>query len=146
MDISLEIRQRREKPCFGKERIVAPGLDYPSLVAVYRTERAASETSPVAHEAETDLLDSGHSSVFLIHRMIRPRIGKTVDVVHLFFRQRKSGRVLNDKGCTVTLGHRSAVKGILFEILEPEGLGKFHLLGGGFFERGDFHHAALFWK
>ena len=64
-------------------------------------EIAAAVAAAVGRNAELDFLDGGDAARIFIHRMIGPRVGKRIDVIHLHHRQRLRGSILDHIQCPV---------------------------------------------
>ena len=114
VDIALEIRLLRQKPCLLQNGFMAPDLDDPSLVEGQGAEAAAAKAAPVADEAELHLTDGRNAPQGLIGRMGRPHIGKGVHVVHF-----QSGKGL----CRRILDHIEMVRIRLTETFSRKRIG-----------------------
>ena len=97
VDVALEILLMRQAFGLVDDRLVRARLDDAPLVERQRAEIARAEAPAAARQAEFDLRDRGHAAGLFIARVIRPRIGQIVDVIHLGLRERLLRRILYDE-------------------------------------------------
>ena len=69
MNIALKIRILSHFYCFFENGFMASGLKDPALMKSQGTEITATETAPVAGEAEFDFLQCRNTAFGVIHRM-----------------------------------------------------------------------------
>ena len=81
-------------------------------------------SSDLAGHAELYLGKRGDPAVGVVHRMPGPPVGKIVDGIHLFFRERKSGRKLDQRLFLMVLDKGPFFDWVLFQGGYPVGLRK----------------------
>ncbi len=123
VDIALEVRVVGHGLSLAQERFLASCLDDPALMEVQGTEGTLAEAASVARKRELHFLQGWYASLALIHRVVRARIGKLVDLVELFCRQRLCGRVLDSVDVMrIGLDKRVGEKGVEVPALDAERL------------------------
>ena len=118
MDIPLKIFLLCTHDSLIQNGCVASYLYDPSLMKGKGTEITASETSPVAGEAEFNLRKRGDSAFFVIARVPRPLVRQSIDIIHLQLCQWKRRRILNHISlCPIVFRQYPAVKRVCVAVL-----------------------------
>ena len=132
VDVALEIGLARHEPSAScEDRRVRAGLDDAALMERQRAETARAEAAAAGRQAEFDLARSpGTPPSFSYARVIRPAVGKIVDVIHLLLRKRLLRRVLHDEFVLgIRLDEPLGAEGVGIAVLDGEALG----VGAGVF-------------
>ena len=120
VDVPLESVKFRDNFGFLHAGFDASRTDGASLMERKRTEIASAEASAVVRDREADFRDCGNAAHFLIHRVIRADVGKSIDLIEFFAFERRLRRIDDEHPVVVILHDRLAADRVVVHILDAE--------------------------
>ena len=122
VNIAFKLRILNEELRLRLDGIVAAGLDGPPLMEGQGAEAAGAEAPAAAGQAEFHLGQGRHAAGGVIHRMGPPRVGQSVDIVHLLHGEGPCGRILHHIDRAVGLRQPLCLDRICIGALDAEAL------------------------
>ena len=143
--ISLESVKPCKELCLVYDRLLAASPYFSALMECYGTKSTASETPSVSCYAELHFLDSWHTAIFFIRRMICPLKRKLVEHIQFLCFHWHLGRILNYKSAvTVSFYETFSVDGLVAPVLKRETPAVFILRCNDFIEIRQYDVVVLY--